>query len=150
MKLSSLNLSAPNEDIKMKMHLVKMHLDKDALGEDDDALEAILSLTLSTYHLSLTLSTYHVWPDASFHSKVYTSLYINVHISGNKCQSGYLNWMKRLLEYAAAFSGNTDIDLKGASEMASDHKHWKEMINHKWEFISAGHSNDWGDLIEYK
>ena len=107
MKLSSLNLSAPNEDIKvtvfqasltqlagasyhlravtlplllvlvaclkrmlalmtltslvkMKMHLVKMHLDEDALGEDDDALEALLSLTLSTYHLSLTLSTYHV------------------------------------------------------------------------------------------
>ena len=52
------------------------------------------------------------------------------------------NWMKCLLEDAAAFSGNTDIDLKGASEMASDHKHWKEMINHKWEFISAGHSND--------
>ena len=52
------------------------------------------------------------------------------------------NWMKCLLEDAAAFSGNTDIDLEGASEMVSDCKHWKEMINHKWEFISVGHSND--------
>ena len=58
--------------------------------------------------------------------------------------------MKCLLEDAAAFSRNTDIDLEGASEIASDRKHWKEMINHKWEFISAGHSNDRGDLIEYK
>ena len=37
-----------------------MHLDEDALGEDDDALEALLSLTLSTYYLSLILSTYHL------------------------------------------------------------------------------------------
>ena len=52
------------------------------------------------------------------------------------------NWMKCLLEDAAAFTGNTDIDLDGASEMASDRKLWREMIRHKREFIGAGHSND--------
>ena len=43
-----------------------------------------------------------------------------------------------MLEDAAAFSGNTDIDLEGASEMASvsDRKHWSwEMIRHKLEFV---------------
>ena len=52
------------------------------------------------------------------------------------------NWMKCLLEDAAAFTGNTDIDLEGASEMASDRQLWREMIRHKREFIGAGHSND--------
>ena len=52
------------------------------------------------------------------------------------------NWMKCLLEDAAAFTGNTDINLDGASEMASDRKLWREMIRHKREFIGAGHSND--------
>ena len=52
------------------------------------------------------------------------------------------NWMKYLLEDAATFTGNTDIDLEGASEMASDRKLWREMIRHKREFIGAGHSND--------
>ena len=52
------------------------------------------------------------------------------------------NWMKCLLEDAAAFTGNSDIDLEGASEMASDRKLWREMIRHKREFIGAGHSND--------
>jgi len=38
--------------------------------------------------------------------------------------------MKCLLEDAAAFSGNTDyINLKGASEMASGRKHWREMAS---------------------
>ena len=50
--------------------------------------------------------------------------------------------MKCLLEDAAAFTGNTDIDLDRASEMASDRKLWREMIRHKREFIGAGHSND--------
>lgn len=50
--------------------------------------------------------------------------------------------MKCLLEDAAAFTGNTDINLDGASEMASDRKLWREMIRHKREFIGAGHSND--------
>ena len=51
------------------------------------------------------------------------------------------NWMKCLfmLEDAAAFSGNTDINLEGASEMAySDRKHWREMKRHKRELIGAG------------
>ena len=52
------------------------------------------------------------------------------------------NWMKCLLEDVAAFTGNTDIDLEGASEIASDRKLWREMIRHKREFIGAGHSND--------
>ena len=49
-----------------------------------------------------------------------------------------------LLEDAAAFTGNTDsdMDLEGASEMASDRKLWREMIRHKRESIGAGHSND--------
>ena len=51
------------------------------------------------------------------------------------------NLMKCLLENAAAFTGNTDKDLKGASEMAGDHKLWREMIRHKREFIGAVHSN---------
>ena len=48
--------------------------------------------------------------------------------------------MKCLLEDAAAFTENTDIDLEGASEMASDpdRKLWREMIRHKREFIGAG------------
>ena len=50
--------------------------------------------------------------------------------------------MKCLLEDAAAFTGNTDIDLEGASEMASDRLLWREMIRHKREFIGAGHLND--------
>ena len=29
-------------------------------------------------------------------------------------------------------------------------KHWREMIRHKREFLGAGHSNDWGDLIKDK
>ena len=53
-----------------------------------------------------------------------------------------------LLEGAGAFTGNTDIDLEGASEMASDRKLWREMIRHKREFIGAGHLNKWGDLIK--
>ena len=57
--------------------------------------------------------------------------------------------MKCLLKDAAAFSVNIDIDLEGASEMASDRKHWREMIQHKLEFIGAGNSNDRGDLIKY-
>ena len=60
------------------------------------------------------------------------------------------NWMKCLLEDAAAISGNTDIDLEGASEMVSEGKHWRKMIRHKREFIGAVHSNDSGDLIKYK
>ena len=47
-----------------------------------------------------------------------------------------------LLEDAAAFTGNTDIDLEGANEMAIDRKLWREMIRHKREFIGAGHLND--------
>ena len=46
--------------------------------------------------------------------------------------------------------GNTEIDLEGASEMASDRKHWREMIRHKREFIGTGHSNDWEVIIKYK
>ena len=57
--------------------------------------------------------------------------------------------MKCLMKDTAAFSGNIDIDLEGASEMASDRKHWREMIQHKREFIGAGHSNDRGNLIKY-
>ncbi len=38
------------------------------------------------------------------------------------------NWMKCLLEDAAAFTGNADIDLQAASEMASDRKLWREII----------------------
>ena len=51
-------------------------------------------------------------------------------------------------EDAAAFSGNTDIDLEGPSEMASDRKLWREIIRHKRGFVGAGHSNDWGDIIK--
>ena len=54
------------------------------------------------------------------------------------------NWLKYLLENAAAFTGNTDIDLllEGASEVASNRKLWRKMIRHKQEFIGAGQSND--------
>ena len=45
--------------------------------------------------------------------------------------------MKSLLEDAAVFSGNTDIDLEGAIEMASDCKYWRKVIRHKREFIGA-------------
>ena len=55
-----------------------------------------------------------------------------------------------MLEDAEAFSGNTNIDLEGASEMACDCKLWRKMIRHKREFICAGHSNDRGDLIKYR
>ena len=51
-------------------------------------------------------------------------------------------WMKCLLEDVAVFSGNTDIDLEGASEMVSDRKHWRKMIRPEREFIGAVHSND--------
>ena len=59
------------------------------------------------------------------------------------------NWIKCLQEDAAAFSGNTDIDLEGSpSEMASDRKLWREIIRHKRGFVGAVHSNDWGDIIK--
>ena len=43
-----------------------------------------------------------------------------------------------------------DMDLEEVSELTSDRKHWRDMIQHKKEFIGAGLSNDCGDLIKYK
>ena len=49
------------------------------------------------------------------------------------------NWAKCLLEDAAAFSGNTDLDLEGASDLASvcKHLHWRKIMRHQQEFIGA-------------
>ena len=52
------------------------------------------------------------------------------------------NWQKCVLEDAASFSGEADIQLDKAKELAKDRKHWREMIRHKREFLGAGHSND--------
>ena len=52
------------------------------------------------------------------------------------------NWQKCVQEDAASFSGEADIQLDKAKELAKDRKHWREMIRHKREFLGAGHSND--------
>ena len=55
--------------------------------------------------------------------------------------------MKCLLEDAAAFSGNTDINLKGASEMASGRKHWREMTSGRkhWREMTSGRKH-WREM----
>ena len=52
------------------------------------------------------------------------------------------NWQKCVLEDAATFSGEADIQLDKAKELAQHRTHWREMIRHKREFLGAGHSND--------
>jgi hypothetical protein len=52
------------------------------------------------------------------------------------------SWQKCVLEDLAVFSGDPDIELDKAKELAIDRKHWREMIRHKREHLGAGHSND--------
>ena len=52
------------------------------------------------------------------------------------------NWLNCVMEGAAAFTGFQNLVLDKVKEKAEDRKHWREMIRHKREFLSAGHSND--------
>ena len=70
-------------------------------------------------NVSLTLSTYHVCSVVSFHSKVYTSLYINVHITNNKCQNGYLCDFRTTLMSLEGYSSNqflTDLNVLNSAQ----------------------------------
>ena len=64
--------------------------------------------------------------------------------------SGRIRCIALKMTDASVFSGEQNIVLERLEELAEHRKHWREMIRHKREFLGAGHSNDWGDLIKYK
>ena len=52
------------------------------------------------------------------------------------------SWLACVKEDAANFTGNADIDIGEAEQLAFDRIHWREMIRHRRVFQGAGHSND--------